>query len=118
MNKQSLTLRPNHNFGFTMIELVVDIVVLGILASVAVPKFMNLTDHAKQSVCDANVGAINSALANHYSLQSTSLNPGYPERLTGGMFAEGHIPECPYGWEYDYTQDAGRVSFHVHLESL
>lgn len=45
------------NSGFTLIELVVVIVILGILASQAIPRFANLTDQANLAVAEGAVGA-------------------------------------------------------------
>lgn len=47
--------------GFTLIELVVVIVILGILAVTAAPKFLNLQSDARQSSLDGLKGAINGA---------------------------------------------------------
>lgn len=61
-----------NNNGFTLIELVIVIIVLGILAATAVPKFINLQGDAKESVLKGLSGALNSA-ANIVYAKSASL---------------------------------------------
>lgn len=49
--------------GFTIVELVVVIALLGILAAVALPRFLNVTDDAHQSAVSGAGGALRSAVA-------------------------------------------------------
>ena len=71
MNKQNL------QAGFTMVELVIVIVILGILAAVAAPKFMNIQGNAKISVAKSNLGAVRTGVSlAHAKILASGQNTG------------------------------------------
>jgi prepilin-type N-terminal cleavage/methylation domain-containing protein len=60
-------MRKNIQSGFTLIELVVVIVILGILAATALPKFIDLTAEANTAKLQGIGGAVASASAINYA---------------------------------------------------
>lgn len=77
--------QPSNEQGFTLIELIVVIVILGILAAFAIPRFVNLQNDARVSVLQGINGSLQAASALVYSkslingatgLASSSVNIG------------------------------------------
>ncbi len=80
--------------GFTLIELVMVIAILGILATVALPKFQDLQGSAKIAATKGGLGAVRSAMAIRYAMSATGgAAASYPTDLAATDFSDGLFPK-------------------------
>lgn len=92
--------------GFTLIELVVVIVILGILAVTAAPKFLNLQDDAKVSAVKGLSGALKGAAGITYGKAAVAGQEGLE---VGNILVDGVSTAIKFGYPLATSASLGAV---------
>lgn len=111
------TVRTTDHLGFTLIELMVVIVILGILAGLIVPRIMGRPEEAKQLKAKIQIESLETALK-LYKLdngtypgteqglialtESSEVEPLPKKWRAGGYLEKGRLPKDPWGNDFIY----------------
>lgn len=116
-----------HARGFTLIEILVVVVILGILATVVVPRFLDKPDEARVTRARADIQALTTALnlyrLDNFAYPSTEQGlqalvaqpsgaPAAPNWRQGGYI--DRLPKDPWGGDYRFLSPGQRGDFDLY----
>ncbi len=88
--------------GFTLIELMIVVAIIGILAAIAIPKFAQLIRKSGEGASKGNLGAIRSSLSIYYG----DMEGQYPSLLGGLTVAGKYLSVVPNAKTPTYHPDS------------
>ncbi|WP_146446552.1 type II secretion system protein [Botrimarina colliarenosi] len=106
---------PNNRYGFSLMELLAVVTILGILAAIIVPRVISSSDTAKDRTCVYNCGHIHSAVERYRNANGVWPSADLNELDVLAYFPDG-IPACPVSgaaYTIDVTGDRYRVVGHT-----
>ena len=96
-------MKIKHDNGFTLVEILVVVLILGFILSIAVPDYINSTKKSRRTLCIANLQKIDSAVDAWALEKSVSAGTAISTKDEGDIYNDyvrGSRPKCPAGGVY------------------
>jgi prepilin-type N-terminal cleavage/methylation domain-containing protein len=95
-----MKVQVSHKAGFTLVEIMIVVAIIGLLAAIAVPNFVKARTNSQKNACINNLRQIYSAKqqwALEYNQSSTATPPSDSIKPYMGRGNSGSSPVCPAG---------------------
>lgn len=96
-----MTTRSRAEYGFTLVEIMIVVAIIGLLATIAIPAFAKARTRAQATVCINNLRQIDSA-KEQWALASLA-STGAVDEAAVNEYIKGGAPSCPGSGTYSYN---------------
>ena len=97
-----ITNRPLRRSGFTLVELMIVIAILGLLVSIAVPNYVKSRQRAQRNLCISNLRVIDHA-KEQWGFEKRKAVGDRARRAEINLYLKGgKAPQCPASGTYRY----------------
>ena len=93
----------NRKSGFTLVEIMIVVAIIGLLASIAIPSFMRARTTSQKNSCIENLRQISGAKEQAAMENNQNTGDAYVTTLIAQYLKNNVLPKCPANGTYTYN---------------